>query len=235
MAKKLWSVFTDDMDHCYFSKSPVVERHHIFGGYNRKRSEEYGYVVPLHPRLHPNGAQAGPGWQKIDLKLKQMAQKTSRNKRRFYHGIWKKLFVEAGKNPAFLLGGLTMIVTDNKKIKKMYEEGIKMSDIAAEMNVSITTIFRRLRSMGLTESKRSAKTRVTHLGYEQTFCPSHPNANCDGFVFTHILVIEKSINRYLEDDEIVHHIDENKLNNDISNLYLTDRAEHARIHHSKKH
>ena len=126
-----------------------------------------------------------------------------------------------------------MIVTDNKKIKKMYEEGIKMSDIAAEMNVSITTIFRRLRSMGLTESKRSAAKRITHLGYEQTFCPSHPRSNCDGFVFTHILVIEKSINRYLEDDEIVHHIDENKLNNDISNLYLTDRAEHARIHHKK--
>lgn len=128
-----------------------------------------------------------------------------------------------------------MIVTDNRRIREMYESGIKMSDIAAEMNVSITTIFRRLRSMKLTESKRSAKTRITHLGYEQTFCPSHPRANCDGFVFTHILVIEKSINRYLEDDEIVHHIDENKLNNDISNLYLTDRAEHARIHHAKKH
>ena len=126
-----------------------------------------------------------------------------------------------------------MIVTDNKKIKKMYEAGIKMSDIAAEMNVSITTIFRRLRNMGLTESKRSAAKRITHLGYEQTFCPSHQRANCDGFVFTHILVVEKAINRYLEDGEIVHHIDGNKLNNDISNLYLTDRAEHARIHHKK--
>ena len=68
-----------------------------------------------------------------------------------------------------------------------------MSDIAAEMNVSITTIFRRLRSMKLTESKRSAATRITSLGYEQTFCPEHPRANCDGFVFTHILVIEKGL------------------------------------------
>lgn len=32
MAKKLWSVFTDDMDHCYFTGSPYVERHHIFEG-----------------------------------------------------------------------------------------------------------------------------------------------------------------------------------------------------------
>ena len=30
MAKRLWSVFTEDMDHCYFTGSPVVERHHIF-------------------------------------------------------------------------------------------------------------------------------------------------------------------------------------------------------------
>lgn len=35
--KRLWSVFTDDMDHCYFTGSAPVERHHIFGGNpNRK-------------------------------------------------------------------------------------------------------------------------------------------------------------------------------------------------------
>ena len=32
MSKKLWSVFTDDMDHCYFTGASLVERHHIFGG-----------------------------------------------------------------------------------------------------------------------------------------------------------------------------------------------------------
>lgn len=31
MAKKLWSIFTEDMDHCYFTGSPEVERHHVFG------------------------------------------------------------------------------------------------------------------------------------------------------------------------------------------------------------
>ena len=122
-----------------------------------------------------------------------------------------------------------MIVTDNRRIRKMYEEGMNMSDIAAEMNVSITTIFRRLRSMKLTESKRSAATRITSLGYEQTFCPEHPRANCDGFVFTHILVIEKSINRYLEDDEIVHHIDENREHNELNNLTILCPTCHRKI------
>lgn len=72
--KRLWSVFTDDMDRCYFTGTAPVERHHIWGGANRKNSEKYGFVLPLRPDLHPNGAQAGKNAAEIDLKLKQMAQ-----------------------------------------------------------------------------------------------------------------------------------------------------------------
>lgn len=72
--KRLWSVFTDDMDHCYFTGTYPVERHHIFGGPNRKNSEKYGFVVPLRPDLHPNGVHAGPYRKEIDTKLKQTAQ-----------------------------------------------------------------------------------------------------------------------------------------------------------------
>lgn len=72
--KRLWSVFTDDMDHCYFTGTAPVERHHIFGGSRRRASERYGFVIPLRPDLHPNGARAGAGSGGIDAKLKQMAQ-----------------------------------------------------------------------------------------------------------------------------------------------------------------
>ena len=72
--KKLWSVFTDDMDQCYFTGTAPVERHHIFGGSRKKASEKYGFVIPLRPDLHPNGAHAGSNSNKIDTKLKQMAQ-----------------------------------------------------------------------------------------------------------------------------------------------------------------
>lgn len=75
MSKKLWSVFTDDMDHCYFTGSEPVERHHIFGGNpNRKNSEKYGFVIPLRPDLHPNGVFAGADVHRMDINLKQMAQ-----------------------------------------------------------------------------------------------------------------------------------------------------------------
>ena len=72
--KRLKSVFTDDMDHCIFTGNTPVERHHIFGGANRKRSEKYGFVVPLRPDLHPNGVFAGKDAKEVDLKLKTMAQ-----------------------------------------------------------------------------------------------------------------------------------------------------------------
>ena len=72
--KKLWSVFTDDMEHCLFTGSAPVERHHIFGGANRKNSEKYGFVVPLRPDLHPNGVFAGQSAKLVDLRLKTMAQ-----------------------------------------------------------------------------------------------------------------------------------------------------------------
>ena len=75
MAKRLTSVFTDDMDSCFFTGSHCVEPHHIFGGSNRKLSEKYGFVVPLRPDLHPNGASADPRHRKkIDDHLKKMAQ-----------------------------------------------------------------------------------------------------------------------------------------------------------------
>lgn len=76
MAKRLTSVFTDDMDTCIFTGSPYIERHHIFSGNpNRKLSEQYGFVVPLRHDLHPNGVAANPKYAAdIDKYLKQKAQ-----------------------------------------------------------------------------------------------------------------------------------------------------------------
>lgn len=46
----------------------------------------------------------------------------------------------------------------------------------------------------------------------------------------HRLVMENHLGRKLLPSEIVHHIDENKFNNDISNLELHSRQSHARLH-----
>ena len=45
------------MDRCYITgRTDHIERHHVFGGAYRKKSEKYGFVVPLTAEVHPNGA-----------------------------------------------------------------------------------------------------------------------------------------------------------------------------------
>lgn len=46
----------------------------------------------------------------------------------------------------------------------------------------------------------------------------------------HRVVMEEFLGRALSSDEIVHHIDGNKQNNDISNLTVMSRSEHIREH-----
>ncbi len=46
----------------------------------------------------------------------------------------------------------------------------------------------------------------------------------------HRIIMEKLLGRPLEADEVVHHIDGNKWNNDLSNLTVVTRREHALIH-----
>lgn len=63
--------------------------------------------------------------------------------------------------------------------------------------------------------------------------PNHPHATKNGYVLKHRVVVENHLGRVLEDWEVVHHKDGNKLNNDISNLEVLSQQEHARIHSSK--
>jgi len=46
----------------------------------------------------------------------------------------------------------------------------------------------------------------------------------------HVLIMEQYLGRSLEPDEIVHHIDETKQNDDIENLELCLRSVHSRYH-----
>lgn len=47
----------------------------------------------------------------------------------------------------------------------------------------------------------------------------------------HRAIVEEYIGRQLTEDEVVHHIDGNRSNNDISNLMVMTQSKHAKLHH----
>lgn len=55
-------------------------------------------------------------------------------------------------------------------------------------------------------------------GYCYILMHSHPFCNCRGYIFEHRLIVEKFINRFLTQNEMVHHINKIKDDNRPENL-----------------
>lgn len=58
LERNRFSIFTDDLDHCYFCGKPKEDLHEILYGTNRLNSMKYGYILPLcrehHQAFHNN-------------------------------------------------------------------------------------------------------------------------------------------------------------------------------------
>lgn len=71
-------------------------------------------------------------------------------------------------------------------------------------------------------------------GYRVIHKPKHPRAMQNecwaGYVYEHIVVAEKYSGMPLRDDEVVHHLDGIRDNNQYSNLLVLTQAQHARLH-----
>ena len=68
-------------------------------------------------------------------------------------------------------------------------------------------------------------------GYNILFMPNHPNRSSKNMILEHRFVMECKIGRYLTSEEVVHHIDFDKLNNEPSNLMLFEnQSEHLKFH-----
>ena len=71
-------------------------------------------------------------------------------------------------------------------------------------------------------------------GYRVVYLPSHPkamtNSNWDGWVYEHTYVAEKYSKRSLSDDEVVHHLDGDRANNQYTNLLIITKQQHGRLH-----
>lgn len=70
-------------------------------------------------------------------------------------------------------------------------------------------------------------------GYKMLYMPEHHRADSTGCVYEHVVVAEQKIGRQLAENEVVHHIDENKSNNSPENLMVfANIAEHTAYHNT---
>lgn len=83
------------------------------------------------------------------------------------------------------------------------------------------------------EKGQFAETERTkyHKGYKVVYMPNHPHARMNGYVYEHILIAEQKAGRKLLPEEVVHHVDGNKLNNSPDNLMIfKNNVEHMKHH-----
>lgn len=67
--------------------------------------------------------------------------------------------------------------------------------------------------------------------YKAAYAPDHPNKLQNNCIYEHILVAEEKLGRYLKDGEVVHHRDENKMNNNPDNIIVfCSKSEHTKFH-----
>jgi len=72
-------------------------------------------------------------------------------------------------------------------------------------------------------------------GYVYAVMPQHPCCDKQGRVCFHRLVMENKLGRYLAQEEAVHHIDEDILNNLESNLMLfSSNSDHISFHSAQR-
>ena len=72
---------------------------------------------------------------------------------------------------------------------------------------------------------------ITTNDYYDVYYPQHPKARENGSVMLHILVAEKMLGRNLTEQEVIHHIDGNRKNNNENNLMVfATQSDHISYH-----
>lgn len=140
-----------------------------------------------------------------------------------------------------------------KLIKKLHwEEEKSLRDIAREIHKSWWWLMDKVKKYKIPVRTREESIRISFKkkrkkvlvgkksygyrnmkktdGYWAIKMPEHPNANKSGYVMEHRLVMSEKIGRPLKKDEVVHHIDGNRFNNNLNNLALKKMGGRNKYH-----
>lgn len=150
------------------------------------------------------------------------------------HGVSKKLVMTYMKRFGIpTLKQRTASETD-ELIRPHLEEGKTSAEIAEAVGLTTVTVNRAARRIGIAPVNRYHKGEIiTHNGYRMIKAPDgHPGADGKGYIREHRLVMEKKLGRRLDPEEVVHHINHDKLDNRPENLEVMTLAQHTSSHHA---
>lgn len=103
-----------------------------------------------------------------------------------------------------------------------------MTDAFKGKRFSPATEFKKGQKPWNTKGYSFTISRKNGRKYKLIHKPDHPNCTKAGYVREHRLVMEEKLGRLIEEDEIVHHLDGNPLNNNVDNLIVMKKVDHDR-------
>jgi len=134
---------------------------------------------------------------------------------------------------------------NNNILEKDYNSGMTITEMGKKYSCSPAAIWYAFRRCGIKTKLRKqvglsgAKHpqwkggRIIKNGYPMRYMPEHSRRYKIPYVPLHVLEVEKKIGRTPTNKEPIHHIDLDRLNYHISNLYLCEsNSAHQKIHSS---
>jgi hypothetical protein len=134
---------------------------------------------------------------------------------------------------------ITKEITDG--VLKHYAENKSIIKASKAFGIGMATANRILKKNGIVRDGRFKANNQNWVGgviktpggYVKVRDPLNVMADSRGYVWEHRLVMAKHLGRPLSRTEVVHHIDDNKSNNELSNLMLFgSQSEHIAHHRS---